>query len=344
MKKRKDYTIRDIARIANVSRSTVSLVLNNSDKVSEKTRKKVLAIIKKVGYHPNYIARSLVSKKSYTIGVIVPKISHLFTDLFFAETISGIIDTLQSKKYDVMLQVADEEYIKSKAYFKIFKEKRVDGGIFVGNLNTDYYIKEVVDAHYPVCLVNNSILGISRVVADNVTGTYEALEHLVKLGHRRIGFIKGLDEVTAGVDRYLGFKWAREKFGLDKDENLIVFGNFSEQSGYEAMKQLLNLKPLPTAVFASNDMMAIGAMKAIKEARLKIPEDISVIGADNNILSKYVEPKLTTIDQQMYLMGQKAVELMFEIINEKKYTEPVEIIVPTKLIIRESTGKPRKKL
>lgn len=337
MENKKNLTIRDIARFANVSRSTVSLALNNSPKVNHKTKKKIMKIVNEVGYQPNYIARSLVSKKSEAIVVIVPEISHLFTDLFFAETLSGILDGLREKRYDLILHAADQEFIERKEYFKLFRQKRVDGGIFVGNLNTDYYIKEVVEAHYPVCLVNNSILGISRVVADNVNGAYQAIEHLHQLGHRRIGFIKGLDEVTAGVDRYLGFKWARDKFSLDRDDKLVVFGNFSEESGYDAMNQLLDLSEMPTAVFCTNDMMAIGAMKAVKERNLSIPEDISVVGGDNNILSGYVDPQLTTIDQQMYEMGRKSVEMLFQIIQDENWDEPVECIVPTRLITRGST-------
>lgn len=330
-------TIRDIARMAEVSRSTVSLVLNNSPKVHSATRQKVLDIIEEVGYYPNHIARSLVSRKSRTIVVILPKISHLFTDLYFAETLNGILDALKEKEHDLLIQVADKNYIKRKDYFKVFRERRAEGGIFLGNLNTDYYIKEVADARFPICLVNNSILGVPRVLADNVTGAFNAVEHLVEQGHQRIGFIKGLDEVTVGVDRYLGFKWARDKFRLDKDEKLIAFGNFSEESGYEAMKRLLQLKNRPTAVFSTNDMMAIGAMKAIREEGLKIAQDIALVGGDNNILAHYVQPALTTIDQHMYDLGFRSVELLLDMIHEHRVNEPFEVLLPTRLVVRESS-------
>jgi len=334
---KKKLTIRDIARMADVSRSTVSLVLNDSPKVHHQTRRKVMDIIEKVGYYPDHIARSLVSRKSSTIVVILPKISHLFTDLYFAETLSGILDALREKEHHLLIQVADKNYLKNKEYFKVFRQNQAEGGIFLGNLNTDYYIKEVAEAKFPVCLVNNSILGVPRLLADNVSGAFNAVKHLAEQGHTRIGFIKGLDEVTVGVDRYLGFKWARDKFRLDRDENLIAYGNFSEKSGFEAMNRLLELNQKPTAVFCTNDMMAIGAMKALRQKGLHIPRDMAVVGGDNNILSHYVHPGLTTIDQHMYDLGFKSVELLLEMIHKERDNEPFEVLLPTRLVIRESS-------
>ncbi len=332
-----NLTIRDIARMAGVSRSTVSLALNDSPRISKATKEKVMAIVQKVGYHPNVMARGLVEKQSRVIFVIIPEVFHVFSDYYFSETVSGILDVVTQNGYYLMIEVATSKFKVEKTYYKLFREKRMDGVLFVGNLTNDSYIVDLQNMGCPICLVNSSIPGVSTVIADNVKGAFQATEHLIKLGHRRIGFIKGLDFVTTATDRQIGFKMAMDKYSLPIDRNHIAFGNFHEESGFEAVNKIFNHSEPPTAIFSTNDMMAVGAINALKQKGIKVPEEVAVVGGDDIKLVSYFTPKLTTIRQPMFKIGQLATEALLKIISGESM-DVLEQIVPTKFIIRESCG------
>lgn len=348
--------------MAGVSRSTVSLAINDSPKVSEETKRRIMEICEAVDYQPNVMARGLVAKISRVISIVIPEISNVFSDYYFAETINGVLDAATRRGYHLLMETASQPFREEKTALRLFRAKRMDGALFVGALTTDHYIMELAERGCPVVLVNSTLPGVPTVIADNVAGTISAVEHLARLGHRRVGFIKGLDVVTTGVDRTEGFYRARERFHLDGDAELVAYGNFSQESGYDAMKQLLALERRPTAVFTTNDMMAVGAYRALKEAKLRVPEDIAIVGGDDIALARFLTPELTTIRQNMFLIGALASDALIDTVEEraglkssnaqrdgngdaalpvtvKREPGPAgRIVVPTELIIRESCG------
>ncbi|MFH0794623.1 MAG: LacI family DNA-binding transcriptional regulator [bacterium] len=336
-KRAKHLTIRDIARLAEVSRSTVSLAINDSPRINAKTKHHVLEIIKKVGYHPNVMARALVEKKSRVISILVPQIDHVFSDFYFSETVSGVLDVGYKQNYRVMLEVATQDFIAKRVYLKLFQEQRIDGMLLVGTLTTDSYIHDLRSAGYPIVLVNSEMEGVSSVVADNVKGTRDAVKYLCQKGHRKFGYIKGLDITTTGLQRDEGFQKAVRELNVEFRQEWIGYGNFSERSGYEAMCAILKSKRHPTAVFATNDMMAIGAIKACHELGLNVPGDIAIIGGDDVLLASYFKPTITTIKQSMYDLGSLATTMLLQIIDHK-ITPPARRVIQTELIVRESCG------
>lgn len=337
-------TIRDIARIAGVSRSTVSLALNDSPRINPDTKKRVLEIVDKLDYHPNAMARALVEKRSRVFALVVPKIDGVFRDYYFAETVSGITDAIYDEGYSLMLQVASEAFIERNVHERLFKERRIDGMLIVGSLTTDIWIEQLREKGHPICLVNSLWDGVSSVVADNRAGAESVVDHLVSLGHRDIGYIKGLDITTVGIQRDEGFKAALAKHGLKYDEEMVAYGNFSETSGFEAMGEILKRKRRPSAIFAMNDRMAIGAMRAIRESGMSVPEDIAIVGADDIELAHYVTPTLTTIRQPMDEIGRLAVDKLLSALGRDPREDlptgikPFNHTLDTTLIVRESCG------
>jgi LacI family transcriptional regulator len=336
-------TIRDIARIANVSRSTVSLALNNSPRINAETKRRVLEIVEELDYHPNAMARALVENCTRVLAVLVPQIDHVFSDSYFSQTLSGITDIIYRRGYSLMLEVATETFIRKSVHERLFQERRVDGMMIVGSLSTDAWIERLRDKGRPIALINSTWEGVNSVSADNRTGAGRVVDHLVGLGHRQIGHIKGLDITTVGQQRDEGFRVGLERHGVTCDESMVAYGNFSEESGYEAMRDLLGRSGRPTAVFTTNDMMAIGGMQAIREKGLRCPEDIAVVGGDDVPLARYITPGLTTIRQPMDEIGSKAVEALIDHLTSDQDGEPknppaFQQVVDTDLIVRESCG------
>lgn len=332
-------TIKDIARLANVSPSTVSFVLNNSNKISDETRQKVLNIIKETGYTPNIFARGLVSSKTNTIAVIVPFISHVFGDRYFGEGISGIYETAKKSNYKIILEQASYEFAASKRYLELFKEHSIDGMLYLGSTINDSYLIDFVGRDYPIILVNSYLenMDISYIIADNKQAGYDAVKYLYELGHTRIAYIYGSMNVSGTIDQYIGIKNFFEENNLKLFGDYVVCGDFTETGGYKATIELLESSAEPTAIFCGNDLMAIGCLKALKEKNIKVPENIAVIGCDNIKLSEYTEPKLTTFKQDIYEIGTLACEKIIEKI-EKKNRDLVQILLPMELVIRESAG------
>jgi len=337
-KRKPNKTIRDIARLSGFSRSTVSLVLNDSPRISETTRKKVMEVMQKVGYQPNVLARRLAERKSMMIGVIIPQTFHALSDLYFSEAISGISDVLMNSGYKLMLQMAIPEFKVQKKYVNLFTEKYIDGLLIIGSLMDEEMVKVLHELEYPIFLVNSTFEGVSSVIADNQSGASQAVDHLVRLGHKSIGIIKGLENVTTGADRSIGFAKAIHRHHLPLREEWVAYGTFSEESGYVCMQQILGQRHHPTAMFIANDMMAIGAIRAIRQHGLKVPEDMAVVGGDDIKLAAYIDPPLTTIRQDMYEIGALAASELVSMIQKETYGTPVQKIVPTQLNVRKSCG------
>ncbi len=334
-------TIRDIARLAGVSRSTVSLVINGDPRITDKTRLRVLKVIEEAGYQPNTMARSLAQRRANAAAVILPATgSHVLADVYFAEAISGISDGLSEAGYRLVIEMATARFLEQSAHRRLLRQGAADGMLLLGTIKEDAYVSELIESRIPLVLVNTRMPGASAVYADNRTGAREMVGHLAALGHRRIAFIGGLENTTVGEDRSRGFLEGLAEAGIPLESDLRLWGNFSEESGAEAARTLLARKPRPTALMAANDMMALGALRvAQEEFGLRVPGDVTVVGADDIRLTTYVRPRLTTIAQPIYEVGRMATQLLLDLL-ESKSAEPIEKVVPTRLVPRESSGPP----
>lgn len=333
-------TIRDIAQHAKVSVTTVSRVLNDRPDVKKETRDKINSAIKELGYSPNIVARGLVLQRSNVIGFIVPDI----TNPSFPELARGIVNRARSYGYSVMFYDTNHDQRVEKEAIRLLRSKQVDGIILSFNEANKDELERLRLEHFPIVQIyrksDKSV--VSTIALDNVSSGYKATTYLIGLGHTRIAHISTGEGVQSGSERLQGYKNALADAGIPYDEELLRFGVNSAESGRECMNQLLELPPekRPTAVFASHDIMAAGAYDAIFEHGLSIPEDISVVGHDNNQISKLIHPKLTTVDTFKCELGKTGVELLME---EILATVPMnkEIVCKTELVIRESTRSVR---
>jgi len=332
---------KDIAKLANVSRTTVSFVLNNRTdmKISEATRKKVLNIAKELDYYPHAIATSLVKRKTRTIGLVLcQQLGSVFSDAFIPQVLSGVSTVAREKDYRILLQYI-ESFEKEGTYFQLAREKRIDGIILSGPRSDDVELLRLKDEDFPIVLMGQVEGGnFSCSDIDNIKAAKKIVYHLISHGHKKIAMITNAPlNYTASKLRLLGYKKALQENSITYDEKLIGAGNFTSQSGFEVIQKLLSLKKLPTAIFVASDVVAFGAMDAIKKKGMKIPQDIALVGFDNVSLSEYVDPPLTTIDLPGFDIGKNAANLLINIIerNENKYEK---IILETHMVIRKSCG------
>jgi len=331
---RNSVTILDVARLARCSITTVSRVLNNSShKVNEETRKRVLEAIRELDYRPNALAKSLLSKRTMTIGAVVPDISNPY----YAEVVRGIQDTADEEGYTVLLQNTDRLSDRLRRGIHILREKNVDGFIFTGGLHGMERIGELL------CELKERTVVIGRleeefpsVRVDNEQASILAVEHLVQKGYHRIAYVSGALYSTTMVDRLEGFRKALKRFNLPETPGYIQEGKQTLHSGYEAMRRLLSLPGKPEAILFANDQMLFGAMKALLEVGLRVPKDFAVIGFDNVPLCSYFDPTITSIEIPKYELGQAATRLLFSLIRGE--TPQTPLWFPVRLIERESTS------
>jgi LacI family transcriptional regulator len=338
-------TIKDVAQEAGVSITTVSHVINETRYVSEELTEKVYEAMRALNYRPNIIARSLRSGRTKTIGLVVPDISNPF----FADFSRRIEDKGFEHGYNVILCNTDENPAKEEMYVNVLISKQVDGLIFFSSGTSKSFKNTVTLGDVPVVVTDREpeITNSDVVLIDNHAGGYMATSYLISLGHRRIACISGPSPIRPSAHRVEGYRSALKEASIAFDQDLVRNGDFRSSSGDKEMKVLLKLPDPPTAVFACNDMMALGAMRAIKEANLNIPEDISVVGFDNTPISSLVYPQLTTISQPIKEMADLAVELLIEKMNikeEQKRQKEISpeykrIILNTELVIRDTCAK-----
>ncbi|MCF6093790.1 LacI family transcriptional regulator [Microaerobacter geothermalis] len=326
-------TIKDVARLAGVSVSTVSRVLNKSGYVNEETETKVLRAIEQLQYKPSQIARGLVSRKTKTLGLILPDI----TNPFFPELARAVEDTAQRHEYTVILCNSDNQLQKEEKYFQLLQEKCVDGIIIAGEVNSKY-MSNIIANGTPIVVVDGRMEDspVHSIYTNNRFGGKLAVHHLVSQGYKQIAHIRGPIGTSSADDRYEAYKEALEELKIPYQSILVQPGDFRAESGYEAMKRLLALANPPDAVFAANDLMALGALEAIAEAELNVPGDIGVVGFDGIPLTKVVQPKLTTIQQPIYEMGVLAAESLIKHIHQPTL-EKKNIVLEPSLIIRKTS-------
>jgi len=322
----------DVAKLANVSPATVSRVLSHPELVSVKTRKKVMEVIKQVNYKPHLVARQFRTQETKIILVVVPDI----TSAFFSKVLRGIEHVAIEHGYQVILGDTEDTVEREKEYVNLLLQKQADGMVLLtARLNKKSL--EEISKNYPIVLACEYIdgLNIPTVSIDNISSAIKATEHLINLGHTKIAHITGSINVVLSRDRLRGFQQAMLSHNLEVESVYIQEGDSSFESGYQQMLKLLALEEPPTAVFAFNDDMAMGAIKAAKERGITIPDDLAIVGFDNIKMSSIIEPNLTTVDQPKYEIGKKAMELLIRLINGELPKK--QIVLKDKLMIREST-------
>lgn len=327
-------TIKEVAKRAGVSISTVSHVINKTRYVSEELEKKVVAAMEELNYHPNSLARSLRSGTSKTIGLVLPDNSNPF----FADIARIIEDIGFLNGYSVMLCNSDGNLEKERAYIKVLIEKRIDGIIFIASGSNVNHLQNLADQGIPVVLADREvdIKIVDEVLVDNEQGGYDATKYLLDLGHRKIGCITGPSSLTPSSNRVLGYRKALTETNIPIREDYIVFGDFKSKSGEEGMEEFLQLDDPPSAIFVCNDMMAFGVYKYLKRNNFNIPEDFSVIGFDNIQLSSIITPTLTTVSQPIAEVATISASLLIQRIQNSNPTEYERIIMKPELVIRES--------
>jgi len=334
----KTVTLKDIAKEVGISPSTVSRAINNEGRVSETTKRRISEAIKKLDYHPNIMARGLASKKTKSVGFVISKRRGRSLDRtsFYGKIIEGVEKEGRKYGYNPIFSVINEEERKS-ASLQIVKENRVDGLILAGCDIDKKLVLSLKERKIPLVLVDNHFdkEKISCVVTDNLNGAYEAVTYLISLGHKRIGFVAEMLSDLSFYERLQGYKLALKEAGLNYEENLVQESR--DDIGYTATKKLLESQLPPSAIFAANDSAAIQAMRAIRKKRLRIPQDIAIVGFDNGEVAPYTNPPLTTVRVFTKEMGQIAMRMLIEIINNKNPL-PVKNLMFTELVIRESCG------
>lgn len=332
-------TIKDIAELANVSIATVSHVINKTRFVSQETTNRVLEVMDILDYQPNFIAKSLKTNKSNIVACVIPDI----TNPFFAEVCRGFQDIAAKNDYVVVVFNTDRELLRERKIMEIIQQYRINGLVINPAEITIDDLADISKNGVKVVLLGNQIETdqYDIVLVDNIKASFDATSYLISLGHERIALINGSLSSSSGSQRSQGFINAMQQNGLEVQEQWVSHGDFSFSSGYQQAIQLLSLEERPTAIFATNDILALGVLSAANDKGIHVPEELSIIGFDNISETERTRPRITTIDQSKYETGRKAGELIFAALaSGKKASCGERIILQHTLIVRESTQPP----
>ena len=326
-------TIRDVARKAGVSHQTVSRVINGSDGVLPETRALVEAAIEQMGYRPSAIARSMARGQTHTLACISPNL----TDYTFASVIEGAETEARQHEYFLLSSSASDPQAFHELVNELIGHRRVDGLIVINPYADDRY--KFLPKDFPLVFVGarSHDEKVCSIALDDEKVAYEATQHLIALGHTNIAMITGPMEEDCSQDRTAGYQRALQEAGVPFDETMVIEGDWSATSGQSALQSFVEDGRIPTAVFAQNDRMAMGVLRAARDANLRIPSQLAVIGVDDMPLSSYFDPPLTTMRQDMPLIGQKATRMLLDIIQNKNTTIR-EVKLPAQLVVRQSTS------
>lgn len=331
-------TIRDVARAAGVSVATVSRVFNNSGPVHEETRSRVREIAHEMRYSPNSAARSLITAKSNTLGVLLPD---LYGE-FFSEVIRGIDQTAQEHGYHVLVSSSHETQARIEGAMRAMRG-RVDGLIVMSpDIDAPTLAANLPDS-LPVVLLNCAVEGTSydAISVDNFGGAYAMVRHLLSTGRDRVAIITGSSRNYDARERLRGYRAALRDAGAEQQEGWEIAGDFTEAGGYRAGHAIAALAPRPSAVFAANDVMAIGALSAFHELGLRVPDDIAVAGFDDIPMARYMNPPLTSVHVEISELGARAMGVLLAAVQEKNQHERRQVTLPTTLVVRQSCGRGR---
>ncbi len=327
-------TIREVAEIAGVSYATVSHVINNTRVVAPETRQRVLDAMAESNYRPNALARSLRQGKTNTLGLVLPDSANPF----FAEISRSIEDEAFNKGYSVFLCTTELDTRRERFYVDVLSKKQVDGIIFVAAGDQADSLDFLAREGMPVVMIDRNLpnVEVDAVLSDHRLGGFLATQHLLQLGHTRIACIAGPSSITPSAERVTGYQNALEQANISYDEKLVIHGDYHAQSGMDITHFILEMNPRPTAIFALNDLMALGALRAAAEDGCSVPADLAVVGYDDLELSQFTNPPLTTIAQPKKEIGLQAVSLLVERIAQNSHP-PHRLVLPPELIVRRST-------
>ncbi|MBL8153103.1 MAG: LacI family DNA-binding transcriptional regulator [Anaerolineae bacterium] len=331
-------TIQDVAKRAGVAPITVSRVLNHTGYIREETRQKVEAAIAELGYVPNSLARGLRIKQTKTIGLVLTDI----TNPFFTILARGVEDVASQAGFNVFLCNTDESESKQMGYLTALLQKRVDGILMVPAGSTTVPVDLIRDHGAEVVVIDRRLptSQVDVIRCESIDSSYRLVSHLLELGHVRITILTGPRGVSTAEDRLSGYKAALVDAGVEIDDALIHYGRFTQESGYEMAQKAMRYLPMPTAMFTANNFIAIGAVKAVQEAGLQIPEDISIVTFDDLPNSLVINPFFTAIRQPSYEMGHSAAELLLARLSGGEMGPYREIILPTEFLVRASSAAP----
>ncbi|QGY42699.1 substrate-binding domain-containing protein [Maribellus comscasis] len=340
MTKQAETTIHDIAKYLNISASTVSRALNDNPLISEATRKKIRKVANEMGYRPNTLAANFRTKRTNTIGVIVPLINRHF----FSSVISGIEDIAYSQGYTVSISQSNDNFQKETKIAKTMFNNRVDGVIVSIGMETKSFehLELFLERKIPLVFFDRAVdeINAHKIVVDDFGGAYRVTKHLIEQGAKKIAHIGGPTNLKIYEDRKQGFLEAMKDAGLKTDKKLIIHNSLRHDDGVDAIRKLMDKNKKIDAIFCANDTTALSAIVYLKELGIKIPEDILVMGFSNEPFSRVTTPSISTVKQPGFLMGQKAAELLIHQINNKKADIKYQtLVMPTELLIRESSQK-----
>lgn len=331
-------TIADVAKRAGVSKMTVSRVINNSGYISQDTRSRVEEAIAELGYIPNALARSLRFKQTQTIALIVTDI----TNPFFTTIARGVEDAASEQGFSVIFCNTDESPEEEQEYIRVLIQKQIDGLLLVPARSRPGSVALLQDKTIPLVLLDRQLPGqsVDSVRCDSGLGAYRLVRHLLDLGHRRIATLSGPADVTTAADRVAGWQRALHEVGLDAPADLLQYGMYSVDSGYTMARCALEATPPPTAFFAANNFIAVGAVRALAERGLRVPEDASLVTFDDLPPTMTIDPFFTSAIQPAYEMGRQATLLLLDRLEGKGPDGPQEIILPPEFVFRRSSGPP----
>ena len=327
-------TLKDIAIKAGVSVNTASRALRNNPDINDGTKKRIIEIAESLGYTPNALAKNLRFRKTKTIGVIIADIS----SPFYSNVVKGIEDGAKEKGYSVILCNTDEQYEKEEAAVRVLLEKRVDGLLITPVQKKNGDILNLKEKRVPFVLVGRYFddLQTNYIITDDVTGSFLATEHLIKEGHRKILCINGPLHISSAWERLAGYKRALLEYGIQYDQKLVKGNTTEMEEAYKLIKEILSQGLNFTAIFAYGDVLAFGAMHALREAKLRIPDDMAVVGYDDIKFARVSHPPLTTVRIPRYRLGKKAIDLLVDEIIEKNSKKLNQVTIKPELVIRES--------
>lgn len=311
---RLSVTIKDIAKVAGVAHSTVSRALNDSKSISDETKARIREIAKELGYTPNVSARSLVLDKSYNIGLFFTTMDKGTAVSFFYDVVRSVNGVVRDE-YNLMVRGIDDY-----RNFDLISKKNFDGIVIMSqSTGDDEFITTVHDRQIPMVVLNREVsMPVCNILINDRTGVFRGTEYLIQKGHRKIAIIEGKTGFRSAEIRKQGYIDAHQRYSISLQDDYMVVGDYSTESGYTAMMELLKCKDMPTAVFCSNDEMAMGAMNAIIQQGLRIPEDISIMGYDDSMFAAYLTPRLTTIKRPVDEMGRKGAHKLLDLIEDNR--------------------------
>ena len=330
--------IRQVAKQAEVSVATVSMVLNNNPKITEATRRRVTRVMNELGYQPNRLAQSLSGQYTRMLAVLMPTLRHAVADPYFGELISGICDRAAKRGHKVVLEHAKPDFVRAGEHRELLSRRFVDGVLCLGFNDRHDFLADYAGRDYPVLAVNNVFpqWGLDHVVCDYRSGAEQAMTYLGQLGHRRVGMIHGAMDAYTVRTIVEVFREKARASGFDADNGYLADGKFTEEGGAEACRDLLDRRDDITAIFAGNDKMALGAVHYLTRSGRRVPQDVSVIGFDDIQYSAFTTPSMSTVHTPLYDLGLLAAERLIELVRHK--TQSVAETLPTHLVLRESTS------